>query len=226
MVPGVALYAAYATAFRGAFGVISATPPKPETSENVEGGVKLALTRFGLSGTLAVFDQTRQNVSTPDPNDVHYAIQTGEQEAKGVEADLVWEPTPALSVLANYAYTDARVTKDSIIPVGDKLTRVPQNSGRIAARYQMLHGAAKGLSFGAGLTVFDDRPLTLPNTVSVPGYAVVDAQAAYDFDRFTLSLSVVNLNGSRAFDPYQYLGAPLVIPTQPRSAFVTLQARF
>ena len=226
VLPGVALYAAYATAFRGAFGVVSATSPRPETSRNVEGGVKLAAPKLGLSGTLAVFDQTRRNVATPDPNDIHYAIQTGAQRARGVEADLTWEPTPAFSLLADYACTDARVTEDTLIPVGDRLPRVPRRSGRLAARYRLLGGAAKGLSFGAGVTAFSAREVTLPNSVSVPGYAAVDAQAAYDFGRYTLQVSAVNLNGSGAFDTYQYLSFPVVIPTQPRSAFVTLKARF
>ena len=225
IVPGVALYAGYATAFRGAFGVVSLTPPKPETARNVEGGVKFALARAHLSGTVSVFEQTRRNVATPDPDDIHYAIQTGAQRARGVEADATWEPTPAFSLLANYAHTDAKVTEDDIIPVNDRLPRVPRDSGRIAARYRVLSGPAKGLSFGAGVTAFSAREITLPNSVSVPGYAVVDAQASYDIGRFTLGVSAVNLNGSRAFDPYQYLSFPVVIPTQPRSAFVTLKAR-
>lgn len=225
IVPGVALYAGYATAFRGAFGVVSLIPPKPETARNVEGGVKLALAKAHLSGTIAVFDQTRRNVATPDPNDIHYAIQTGAQRARGVEGDLTWEPTPAFSLLANYAHTDAKVTEDEVIPVGDRLPRVPRDSGRIAARYRVLSGPAKGLSFGAGVTAFSAREITLPNSVSVPGYAAVDAQAAYDIGRFTIAVSAVNLGGRAAFDAYQYLSFPVVIPTQPRSAYVTLKAR-
>lgn len=228
VVPGVAVYAAYATAFRGAFGVVSATPPKPETSRNVEGGVKLALPKAHLSGTIAVFDQTRRNVAAPDPNDIHFSIQVGEQRARGIEADLTWEPTPAFSLLATYAHTDAKVTTTTVesgIPLGDRLPRVPRDSGRIAARYRVLDGPAKGLSFGAGVTAFSAREVTLPNSVSVPGYASIDAQAAYDFSRFTVAVSAVNLGGRRAFDTYQYLSFPVVIPTQPRSAFVTLKAR-
>ena len=228
VVPGVAIYAAYATAFRGAFGVVSATTPKPETSRNVEGGVKLALVKAHLSGTIAVFDQTRRNVAAPDPTDIHFSIQVGEQRARGAEVDLTWEPTPAFSLLATYAYTHAEVTKTTVesgIPLGDRLPRVPRNSGRIAARYRVLDGPAKGLSFGAGITAFSAREVTLPNSVSVPGYAALDAQAAYDFGRFTLAVSAVNLGGRRAFDTYQYLSFPVVIPTQPRSAFVTLKAR-
>lgn len=225
LIPGVAVYAAYATAFRGAFGVVSATTPRPETSRNIEGGVKIALPKAGLSGTIAGFDQTRRNVSTPDPNDIHYSIQTGAQRSRGVEADLTWEPTPAFSLLANYAFTEAKVTEDTVIPVGDRLPRVPRHSGRIAARYRVLDGPARALSFGVGITAFSSREITLPNSVSVPGYAALDAQAAYDIGRFTIAVSAVNLGGRMAFDTYQYLAFPVVIPTQPRSAYVTLKAR-
>jgi len=55
---------------------------------------------------------------------------------------------------------------------------------------------------------------------------VIDAQAAYDLGRFTIQVSAVNLGGRKAFDSYQYFGNPLVMPVQPRSAFVTLKANF
>ncbi|WP_404479254.1 TonB-dependent receptor domain-containing protein [Novosphingobium sp. BL-52-GroH] len=149
-------------------------------------------------------------------------IQSGSQRARGIEADIVWEPNPAFSLLANYAHTD---TRDNGVAPGERMARVPKNSGRIAARYRVLHGAAQGLSFGAGLTAFTKRELTLPNTIAVPGYAVIDAQAAYDIGRFTLGLSVVNLGGRKAWDPHSYMGYPVVSPNQPRSAYVTLKAR-
>lgn len=222
VVPGVSLFAGYATAFRAPFGFIGTQAAKPETSSNIEGGVKLALPGTGLSGTIAVFRQTHDNVVVSDPGNVGFYIQSGRQRARGVEADIVWEPSPAFSLLANYAFTD---TRDDGVAPGDKLARVPESSGRVAARYRVLHGAGKGLSFGAGLTAFTARQLTLPNTIAVPGYPVIDAQASYDIGRFTLVVSVVNLGGRKAWDPYSYLGYPVVAPNQPRSAYVTLKAR-
>jgi iron complex outermembrane receptor protein len=219
---GIALFAGYATAFRAPFGFIGTQAPVPETSSNIEGGVKLALAGTGLSGTVAVFRQTHDNVVTADPANVGYYVQSGRQRARGVEVDMVWEPTPAFSILANYAYTD---TRDDGVAPGNQLARVPKSSGRVAARYRVLHGTAKGLSFGAGISAFTSRELTLPNTIAVPGYAVIDAQAAYDIGWFTLGASVVNLGGRRAFDPYSYLGYPVVAPNQPRSAYVTLKVR-
>lgn len=223
---GVALYAGYATAFRAPFGFVGLDTPDPETSENIEGGVKLALKTLGLSGTFAVFEQTRDNVPTPDPSNPFLSVQTGKQRSRGFEADVVWEPTPALSLLANYAYNDAEVTEDNVLPVGDVLPRLPKNGGRIAARYRVLNGAARGLSFGAGVTTFGARQDTLPNSIWVPGYTSVDAQASYDVGRFTVELSAVNLTDDDAFDTYQYFGFPVVMPTQPRSAFVTVKAQF
>ncbi|WP_230771632.1 TonB-dependent siderophore receptor [Sphingomonas sp. Leaf4] len=228
VVPGVALYAGYSTAFRGAFGLLTRFTPRPETSRNIEGGIKLAATRLGLSGTLALYEQTRNHVATPDPDPAHpfLSVQTGQQRSRGVEADVIWEPRPAFSLIANYAYTDAAVTRDSNASlIDDRLPRVPRHSGRIAARYRFVDGDAKGLSLGAGVTAFTAREVTLPNTVSVPGYAAIDAQAAYDIGQFTVQVSGVNLGNARTFDTYQYFAFPVVMPTQPRSVFVTIKAR-
>jgi iron complex outermembrane receptor protein len=223
LLQGLALYAGYATAFRAPFGFIGSTIPKPETSRNIEIGIKLDDKVRKLSGTLAVFEQTRNNVATADPANPLVSIQTGQQRARGVEADMTWEPVRALSLLANYAYTRAVVTQDNTIPVGDSLARVPKHSGRLAFRYRVLDGAAQGLSFGAGITALGRRQLILPNSVSAPGMATVDAQATYDFGRYTLQLSGYNLTGRRSYDSYQYFGFPVVMPTQPRSFYLTLK---
>lgn len=226
---GAALFAGYATGFRGAIQLVAAPnyPIKPETSRSLEGGLKLALTHAHLWGTIAVYELKRRNVPTADPNPANfgYSIQTGEQRSRGFEADITWEPNRALSILANYAYTKAEVTQDEVIPVGSRLARVPRHSGRIAAHYRVLNGPAKGFSLGAGITAFTSRETFLPNIATVPGYAAVDAQASYDFGRFTVTVSGVNLSGRHGFDTYEYL-SPVVIPIQPRSAYVMLKARF
>jgi iron complex outermembrane receptor protein len=222
VVAGVSVFAGYATAFRAPFGFIGMQAAKPETSSNIEAGVKLALPGTGLSGTIAAFRQTHDDVVVSDPVNVGFYVQSGSQRARGFEADVLWEPSPAFSLLANYAHTD---TRDNGVAPGERMARVPKNSGRIAARYRVLHGAAEGLSFGTGLTAFTKRELTLPNTIAVPGYAVIDAQGSYEIGRFTLGVSVVNLGNRKAWDAHSYMGYPVVSPNQPRSAYVTLKAR-
>lgn len=219
---GVALFADYATSFRAPFGFIGRQTPKPETSRNIEGGLKLAIPDTHISGTLALFRQTHKNVVTADPANVGFYLQSGRQRARGAETDAVWEPTPAFSLLANYAFTQ---TRDDGVAPGDTLARVPTRSGRVAARYRILRGSANGLSFGVGMTAFSARELTLPNTLTVPGYGVIDAQASYDLGRFTLGVSVSNLAGRRTWDPYSYMGYPVVAPSEKHSGYVTLKVR-
>ena len=225
LVPGLALYGAFATGFRGAVNFIGENTPKPETSRNEEGGVKLALSRIGLSGTIAAFQQVRRNVSNVDPNNPFFSIQTGEQRARGVEADATWEPVRAFSLLANYAYTGAEVTDDTVIPIGSRLPRVPRHSGRVMAYYRVQNGLARGLSFGVGSTALSRRDIYLPNSGTTPGYATIDGHAMYAHGRYTLEASANNLADHRAFDPYSYL-TPVVIPNQPRSAYLSLKTTF
>ena len=131
----------------------------------------------------------------------------------------------AFSVLANYAYTGAEVTDDTVIPIGSRLPRVPRHSGRVMAYYRLQNGFARGLSFGVGSTAFTLRNIYLPNSGTTPGYATVDAHAMYTHGRCTLEASANNLADHRTFDPYSYL-VPVVIPNQPRSAYLSLKTTF
>jgi iron complex outermembrane receptor protein len=222
---GISLFAGYSEGFHGTVVAFGVANPKPETSQSYEAGLKFAAKDVGLSGTIAAYSIARQNVITSDPLNPFASIQTGEQRAQGYEADLVYEPNRSLSVLFNYAFTDAEVTEDNTLPVGDQLRRVPRHSGRLAARYRF-SGSLQGLEFGGGLTATSSRQLTLPNTTSVDGLTLVDAQASYDFGRASVSLSVINLTDEDGFEPYSYFAGQYVAPTQPRSAYITLRARF
>lgn len=223
---GVSLFAGYSEGFQGVVGgAFYGLTPKPETSQAWEGGIKFNAPVKGLTGTAALYQVTRQNVLTAIPNTFFYS-QDGEQRARGAELDLIYEPVPALSILFNYAYSDAKVTKATTIPVGDRLRAVPKHSARLAGRYRVRDGALKGLEAGAGITIVSERELTLPNTIAIGGSTLVDAQASYNLGPVQLGVSVVNLLGSKAFAPYQYLGGAYVTPVQPRSAFITLRAGF
>lgn len=189
-------------------------------------GVRFTAPIPGLSGTAAVYKIERENVVTGDPSNPFASIQTGEQRSQGFELDLVYEPTPALSLLASYAYTNVEVTRDTVLPVGDRPARVPEHSGRLAGRYRIFDGALAGLEVGAGVTYTGERFLTLPNGIKADALTLVDAQAEYAFGPARLSVSIVNLFDEEAFEPFAYLDRAVVIPTQPRSAFVTLRTSF
>lgn len=132
--------------------------------------------------------------------------------------------------LAAFAFTDAEITRDAATgaasTVGRSLARVPETSGRVAARYRWLDGPLAGLGLGLGAAYAAKAPTTDANTSFSDDYIVFDAQASYDWDRFRLGLSVVNLTDEDYLIPYQYLAQDVVRPGQPLSAFVSLSARF
>ena len=224
---GVSAFAGWSTGSRLSlfFSSEDGSPPELETSESIEAGLKFNQGDLGLSGTLAAFRIVRKNVPTPDPASFATSIQTGEQEATGVEVDLVWEPSRALSVLLSASMTDSEVTEDTIIPTGDGVPRVPEYSGRLAARYRF-DGGLDGLGIGAGLSFASAAEITLPNSFESDDYIVLDAQVSYSFDRYRLGLTVHNLADEEYFRPYQYFAQAVVRPGAPRSAFVTLAAEF
>lgn len=224
---GLAIFAGYAEGSRlSLFFNNPDAVPKPERARNYEAGIKMGFAPIGLSGTLAWFDSTRSNVPTPDPTTFFSSIQTGEQRSEGVELDLIWEPNSNWSFLANYAYTNARVTFDTIIPTGDELPRVPEHAGRFAARYRFDGETLDGLAVGAGLTAASSAELTLPNSVRSDGYIVFDVQASYDIGTARIGLRIDNILDEQYFVPYQYLAQSVVRSGNPRSAFITLGFEF
>jgi iron complex outermembrane receptor protein len=226
---GVSLFGGYATGSRAAvFFNPSTTPSSPVTASSWEGGLKFALKQAGLSGTLALFEQKRNHVPISDPLGLAGTRQIGQQRSRGVEADFIWEPAKSFSLLASYAYTRAQVTKDDFSPasVGQQLSRVPEHSGRIAARYRFLDGKLKGLGLGAGMTAASGSQTTLPNSDKTGSYAVFDAQASYDLGRWRISISGQNLTNKLYFLPYLYLNQSVVRPANPRSGFVTLSVKY
>jgi iron complex outermembrane recepter protein len=219
---GVSLFTGYSTGSRMSLTFTGTNRTAPEGSKSLEGGVKFALSDTGLSGTIAAYKLKRTNVPTPDPLNPGRSVQTGEQTSKGVELDLIYEPSKAISLLASYALTDAKVTADTNIPVGSRLARVSKNRGRFAARYRFLDGGLKGMELGAGGTYVGKAPLMLPSNLLSTAYTVFDAQASYTLGKARLGLRIDNIANKRYFTPYSYYAQEVVRPGNPRSAYVTL----
>ncbi|MGH8475045.1 MAG: TonB-dependent siderophore receptor [Methylococcales bacterium] len=101
----------------GANNGLSATgrPQPPELSEQYEVGFKTQLFDQRLTGNLAFYTLTKQNVltpdlSTPDPRD---SIAIGTARSRGIELDVSGQITDHISIVGSYAFTDARVTQEA-----------------------------------------------------------------------------------------------------------------
>ncbi len=208
------------------FAGVNGAPPVPEESESYEIGLKVSSQSW--TGTFAAFRLERTNIPTLDLNDPFFgSVQNGSQSSEGFEMDLIWEPNEQLSVIANAAYVDARNESDivsfgTVFARGNRLSRIPEWSGRVAARYRFDEGLLNGLGVGIGATYADEAPLTDANVFSSDSYTVFDAQAGFRIGAVDVQLSIVNLFDREYFRPYQYLLQEVVRPGQERSFFITL----
>jgi iron complex outermembrane recepter protein len=190
----VSLYASYSSSFKPSPGF---NPDgrffEPTRGMQYEVGVKTDFLNGRLSTTLAAYHLTKTNVTTEDPNNPRFSIQTGEQRSQGIELDIAGEILPGWKVIVSYAYTDAEVTKDNTTPVGNKLPGVAENQASLWTTYEIQKGDLKGLGFGLGLFYVGERQGNLANSFQLDSYFRTDAALFYRRDGFNAAINVRNL---------------------------------
>lgn len=214
----VSLYANYSRSFEQVTGTnFDDRLFQPERGTQYEVGMKVDWTNQ-LSSTLALYQITRSNVLTTDFRDPsgNSSIQTGEQRSRGIELDITGEILPGWKIIGGYAYTDARVTKDNDIPVGNRLENVPEHAFSLWSTYEIQRGNLQGLGFGFGLFYVGERQGDLNNSFSVPSYVRTDAALFYRRNNFRAALNVQNLLDNEYFETAEsrlrvFYGAPRTI---------------
>ncbi|MDF5726511.1 MAG: TonB-dependent siderophore receptor [Rhizonema sp. PD38] len=222
----VSLYANYSQSFVQNIGTtFGGSLFQPSRGTQYEVGVKTDFLSGRLSSTLALYQLTLSNTLTPDPNHSTFNVQTGEQRSRGVELNITGQILPGWNVIASYAYTDARVTKDKdkVYAIGNRLVNVPDNSASLWTTYTFSKGNLRGLGFGLGLFYFGDREGDLRNSFSVPSYLRADAAVYYQINRFSIALNIKNLSNVRYFTPRTI---NLVYPEDPLTVEGTISWKF
>ncbi|MBF2046386.1 MAG: TonB-dependent siderophore receptor [Elainella sp. C42_A2020_010] len=189
----ISLYASYGQSFNPLIGrSFSGELLIPERGTQYEVGVRADITNQ-LSANLALYDLTRSNVTTSDPVNPGFSVQSGKQRSRGIELDISGEILPGWNIIAGYAYTDARVIEDNTIPEGNRLFNAPEHAANLWTTYRIQTGFLEGLGFGLGLYYIGDRPLDNANTVELPGFLRTDAAIFYERDQFRAALNIRNL---------------------------------
>ena len=168
-------------------------PLEPERGEGFEVGAKAELLDGNLLVTLAYFDITRQNVATPDPVDPFSSVATGEQRSRGIELDVTGEILPGWKVIASYAYIDAEVTEDNIIPEGNRIFNTPEHSASLWTTYEIQEGNLEGLGVGLGFNFVGQRAGDLDNSFELESYFITNAALSYRRDNWRTALNFRNL---------------------------------
>jgi iron complex outermembrane receptor protein len=223
-IPPISLYASYSKSFTPTIGrAVDGEQFEPGRGTQYEVGVKADI-NDSLSATLAFFDLTRSNVVTNDPNNPGFSIQTGEQNSRGIELNFAGSILPGWNIIAGYAYTDARTTKDNSIPIDNRLNNVPEHSLSLWTTYELQKGDLKGFGFGLGLFYVGDRQGDLANTFTLPSYFRTDAAIFYKRDKFRVALNIRNLFDVKYFESaYSDL---TVYPAEPLTLQGTVSWQF
>lgn len=200
---GLAPYASYSTLYLPTMGRdVNLNPFKAQTAEQYEIGIKFEPTDGRGMIALSLFDMTLENALTPDTNPL-FNVQTGEQRVRGLEIEGKYELTPELSLLASYAYSDSEVVKSNrAVEVGREMLRLPAHQGNVWLSYQP--DLIEGLTLSAGVraTSSYQTDSTYLRQLRIPGRALVDIGAEYDFSAINKEFAGTKLrvNVTNLFD--------------------------
>jgi iron complex outermembrane receptor protein len=219
------VFANYSEGMRGQPFALFTGAPKPEHSRQKEGGLKFDNGTW--AGQLAIYKIDRSNVAVTDPASASFrSLTDGEQQSKGLDADLTWHPTPAFSFLVNYAHTDAEFTKTVTgARAGNQLPGVPQNSGRIWANYVFQQQELKGFSIGLGVYLQSGVYVDNANLYKTDSYHRIDAALSYQAERYNVGLTVKNLTNEDYYQYYSYLGGR-VAPDPGTTAYLSVAVKY
>lgn len=136
--------------------------------------------------------------------------QRGQEQAQGVEIDVMGNPLPNLSLTFNYAYNHAEITEsDNEEEVGRIKENAPKHQGGIWAKYSFDKGVLDGIGVALGSNFVTERNTFdtfvevdgQPLGLTLPGYMIVDAALYYRVNRFNIAANFNNI-----FDKTHWVG--------------------
>lgn len=217
------LFASYSEGIRASSYTIfsPSVSPKPPKSKTREAGLKFDINSV-FTGQFSFYNIERTDVEVGFP-----AIPTGEQRSRGFDTDITWQPTPAWSLIANYAYTDAEFTNDvdATIVSGNKLAGVPKRAARLWVKHQFQTGLFKNLNIGIGVRWQSKAYIDNTNNFTADSFHTVDAAINYETDRYKLNLSIKNLTDEDYFQFYNYFGGR-VRPAEGIAAYLSAAFKY
>jgi iron complex outermembrane receptor protein len=234
------VYALYDQAFTPQAGILSnGKDVQPITGNNTEFGIKKDWGQRRWNTTLAIYRILKNNELTSDPNsdpNSGLSIELGQKEAKGFEFDLRGTIIPGLNLVANYAYTDSKVTKVAegvtSVKVGDVIPGFAKHTTNSWISYKAQKGILKGTGVSLGFTYLVDRATATwsktDDIKNLPDYFKLDGGIFWEKDKFKITANVFNILDKYLYSGgyYTYLPAYYWQTEAPRNFRLSLAYRF
>ena len=211
--PGWAAYGSYGESFLPQSGLtFGGSNFVPETGKQWEAGVKYEAPGGQVTGALAVFDLVRENVTTADPVNTGFSVQTGEQRARGLELELGADLKNGWKLTSAYTYTQTKVTRDNNAAiVGKPLNLTPRHTLTAWVTYKLPQ--YQRVTLGLGGRYVSEQIGSYPFTL--PSYFVADASISYVGENYRVTAGVKNVFNKAYYDGA--INANVVSPSLPRN---------
>ncbi|WP_416423788.1 TonB-dependent siderophore receptor [Pseudomonas sp. App30] len=194
---GLAPYVSYAESFNPNTGTSSTGSAfDPSMAHQWEVGVKYQPSD-ALLMTVAAYDLTKTNVLTNQlvgGVTTGYSVASGEQQSRGLEAEVKARLDRNWDLLASYTYTHAEINKSNNGDQGNRPANVPRHMASAWLNYSFHDTLLDGLSLGGGVRYTGALYGDNANTFHVDNYTLFDAGASYPINpHLTLSVNAQNL---------------------------------
>lgn len=174
---------------------------KPETGGNIELGVKRDWLNGKWNSVVSVYQITKNNVLTADPEHsttaMQYSRESGQQKTKGFELDVRGEIFKNLDLILNYAFTEGKTTKDSDESIiGKQVAGTTKHIQNAWLNYKIDRGTLNGLGFSLGYQYQVKRApwfISTDNTTMLPDYFRLDGGISYQKNKISVNLVVNNI---------------------------------
>ncbi len=199
---GIAPYISYSQSFEpNAFDLYSTprTAFAPSKGEQYEAGIRYVPKDMPIVLSGAVYQLTKSNTLTTDPNNANLQVPSGEVRSRGVELEAKAALNANINVTASYTYIDAEYTKDTNLK-GNNVEQVPRNMGSLWGDYTFNNGPLSGLTLGTGGRFIGSSYGDPANSFKVGSATVMDAVIKYDLARLGMAGSSVALNVNNLLD--------------------------
>lgn len=227
--PGANLYAQYSTAADPPSGILSTASfadvmnnSELTSGRQAEVGSKLDFWGGKGTATLALYQITRRNIATQDPNQPGVTVLVGEQSSQGAELSVGLRPSARWQLQANLTHVDARYenfTQGGVSLAG----KVPTNTPATVANLWVGYAITPQIQASAGVRHVGKVYANAANTQWQSAYTLLDLGLAWKINKTSTLTGRIRNATDRVYaanlSSQAYLGAP-------RTADVTLHVAF
>ena len=181
----------------------------PEKANQMEAGLKWEPKSKVANLTLSYYDIKVENMVRPDINNPNFNIQDGSVRSSGFELDAALNPVEGLSLIAGYAYNDAKILKGRNPKFnGNRFAGAPENQINFFVSYNF-SSVLKGLDIGFGGNYASESFEWDNNRIRLNPYTVLNANIGYLVGKVRFNIRAENLASTQYFNFNGQAQAPL-----------------